>query len=234
MLPIKGIQKTTLLDYPGKIASTIFLGGCNFRCPFCHNVSLVKDHESMTTIDETEMLTYMEGRTKQIEGICITGGEPTLAEDLPSFIKKLKAMGYAVKLDTNGSSPKMIKKLIDEQLIDYIAMDIKAPESFYDKASGVSTDMEKIKESIHLIKNSNIKYEFRTTIVPEIFPKDKTNELISLIDGADNYYLQQFENSVEILDPNWQDAPAYNKNELEEIAASVKKNIKNVKIRGIF
>jgi len=232
MLPIKGIQKTTLVDFPGRIASTVFLGGCNFRCPFCHNVTLVKDPQNYPDIDEKELLDFLSTRTKNIEGVCITGGEPTLFDELPDFIARVKSLGYAIKLDTNGTRPEMIQKLIDQDLVDYIAMDIKAPESLYNEASGVQVDMSAIKKSIGILKNCAVDYEFRTTVVPQFFPKEKTNEIIKLIGGSQNYYLQQFENSVEVLDHKLQEQATYSKQDLEELADKFKDSFQKVKTKG--
>ena len=233
MLPIKGLQKTTLVDYPGKIASTIFIGGCNFRCPFCHNATLVLDPEQHTTIPEDELLEYYAGRTNQLEGICITGGEPTLAKDLPQFISKLKKQGYAIKLDTNGTNPEMIKELLANNLLDYIAMDIKAPESLYNAACGVDVDIEKIKESIELLKGAKIEYEFRTTVVPEFVPLEKAQELGSLISGSKKHFLQQFESKMGTIDPSFEDKKGYETTVMHDLAKSLEGYAEKISFRGV-
>ena len=164
-MTISGMEKLTLLDYPANTACLIFTQGCNFRCPFCHNKNLLMDTNGDGIIDENEVLNYLKKRKGLVDGICISGGEPLLQRDIESFIKKIKEIGVKVKLDTNGSNPQKLKKLIDMGLIDYVAMDIKNDFSNYDKTSGVDNiNIENIKKSIDILENSNIEYEFRTTI----------------------------------------------------------------------
>ena len=168
-MTISGMEKLTLLDYPANTACLIFTQGCNFRCPFCHNKNLLMDTNGDGIIDENEVLDYLKKRKGLVDGICISGGEPLLQRDIESFIKKIKEIGVKVKLDTNGSNPQKIKKLIDMGLIDYVAMDIKNDFSNYDKTSGVDNiNIENIKKSIDILENSNIEYEFRTTVVKEL------------------------------------------------------------------
>lgn len=202
-IKIGGLQKLTLIDYPGKVAATIFLKGCNFRCPFCYNPELVlpEKMKKHPEIPEKEVFAFLNERKGLLQGVCVTGGEPTIHPDLPNFIRQIKKLGYSVKLDTNGSNPEMLKKLIRNKLVDYVAMDVKAiPEkapsskfkTAYEKATGVKVNLEEIKKSIEIIKNSGIDYEFRTTVVPGIHTKEEILKLARLIAPAKNYYLQSF------------------------------------------
>jgi len=191
-MQIGGLQKLTLIDYPDKLACTVFLIGCNFRCPWCYSGELVLPEKNKkqfypvksdrvgakqfngARISEKEFFNFLKKRKDKLEGVVICGGEPTINKELPNFIKKIKKLGFLVKLDTNGSNPKMLKKLIAEHLLDYIAMDIKAPlsQDKYEKATGVKINLEDIKKSIDIIKNSGIEHEFRTTVVPSIHTKE--------------------------------------------------------------
>ncbi len=234
---IKGIQKTTLVDYPGKIAATIFTSGCNFRCSFCHNVSLVdeKTGQALPNISEPELLEYLAGRTKQLDGICVSGGEPTLHADLPDFIKKIKALGYSIKLDTNGTNPAMLEQLLNEKLLDYIAMDIKGPLELYPKIinTALTDEMKtKIKQSIALIINSGVAHEFRTTVLPVYYAEKDIENMGCLIRGADNYYLQQFKKNAELLDPQFKEADCYSPKALANLAEKFLPYVKKVKVRG--
>jgi len=169
---IFGLEKLSLIDYPGKLACTIFLFGCNFKCPFCHNPELVIAETSIkqNNLSEEKILSFLKERRKYLDGVCITGGEPLISQELEiiNFLKKIKALDYKIKLDTNGANPELLKKLIQANLVDYIAMDIKSDKDNYDLASGTSADIKKIEESIKLIANSNLDYEFRTTLVPTL------------------------------------------------------------------
>jgi pyruvate formate lyase activating enzyme len=193
---IGGFQKLTLIDFPGKLAAIVFTSGCSFRCPFCYNPELVLTEKikSQPKIPEKDILDFLKEREGLLEGLVITGGEPTIHKDLPEFIKKIKKMGYSVKLDTNGSNPKMLKDLIDKKLIDYVAMDIKAPlkEKDYNKATGVKGALSKVKKSIKIIQDSGIDNEFRTTVVPTIHKKEDIIEIVRLISTTKKYYLQNF------------------------------------------
>lgn len=194
---IGGLEKSTLIDYPGKIACTVFLIGCNFRCPFCYSSELVLPEKikKQPRIKEKEFFNFLKERQGLLDAVVICGGEPTRLKSLPDFIKKIKKMGFLVKLDTNGSNPEMLKKLIDDKLIDYIAMDIKAPLGQflkYDKATGVKVDLNKIKESVKIIKNSGFDYEFRTTVVPTVHSKEDILQIAEDIKPAKKFYLQNF------------------------------------------
>lgn len=212
-MKIQGLQKTTLLDYPGHVAATIFLGGCNFRCPFCHNMNIVdpdfsKDESLKNEYTEEEVLSFLEKRNGILEAVCITGGEPTLYNDLPEFIKKIKGIGtYKIKLDTNGTNSKMLQMLINDGLIDYVAMDIKSSEEKYyesigldNKTSNINAIIDRVKESINILINSEIEYEFRTTIVDKLHTKEEIIGIGKLIKGAKRHYLQSFKDSEYVLD----------------------------------
>lgn len=228
---IHGFNKTTLLDYPGHLASTIFLGGCNFRCPFCHNSTLVLAPTSQPIIPEEEIFSTLRKRTGIIEGVCITGGEPTLYPGLVELIKKIKELGFLVKLDTNGSNPKIIEYLIKEKLIDYIAMDIKNCKEKYPITSGLdSMDLNKLSDSISLILNSKIDYEFRTTIVKNFHETKDLIEIGKWIKGARVYFLQSFRDSKDVIEPG---LLAYSLDELNEFREVLRPYVKEVSLRGI-
>ena len=162
-MKIAGLQKMTLLDFPGKVACTVFLDGCNFRCPFCHNSGLLEGRAEAAMTEET-FFAFLEKRKGILEGVCVTGGEPTLQKSLPDFLKKIKDLGYAVKLDTNGYRPEVLRNLVEQGLVDYVAMDIKNGPDHYSTTTGVNIDLEKIEESIKFLASEKINYEFRTTI----------------------------------------------------------------------
>jgi pyruvate formate lyase activating enzyme len=193
-MKIAALQKFTLIDYPGKLACTIFVAGCNFLCPFCHNSELVlsENMKSLDLIEDEEVFDFLQERKRFLEGTCITGGEPTIYPDLPDFIRKIKDIGYLVKLDTNGGNPEMLEKLINEGLLDYVAMDIKAPKGRYSEVIGKEINEDLIDRSISLLKNSSIDYEFRTTVVPELLTKKDVLSIVQWIKGAKKYYLQKF------------------------------------------
>ena len=229
-MKICGLNKTTLLDYPGCVAATVFAGGCNFRCPFCHNGDLVLHSAKMKEYSEEEVLNFLNKRKNVLEGVCVTGGEPTLYSDLPEFIAKIKAMGYKVKLDTNGSNPKMLKRLVEGKLVDYVAMDIKAPVSEYNKVCGVQVDTESVQQSVAYLKQGEIPYEFRTTVVKELHTKQDILEIGKWILGAENYYLQSYRETDENICKGFS---AMEKEELFELEEKLNKYIKNVKVRGV-
>lgn len=230
MVDIKGLQKTSLIDYPGKICCVIFLPSCNFRCPFCQNPDLILVPDRIPTTTEEEFFDFLQKRKKWLDGICITGGEPCIHNELPDFIEKIKELGFLVKLDTNGSNPEMIKQLLDKKLLDYIAMDIKTSLDIYEKATKVRTDMEKVKNSIELIRKSGIDHEFRATAVPGIFDKNDAEAVGRFLWGSKNFYLQQFR-PQNTLDRKYEKVRPYSKEELEKLAKILGKYIKNVEIR---
>ncbi|NIA11053.1 MAG: anaerobic ribonucleoside-triphosphate reductase activating protein [Nitrospiraceae bacterium] len=219
---IGGFQRQSLIDYPGKICSIVFTVGCNFRCPFCHNPELVlQEKNGIATVDEEKIFFYLDKKRKLIDAVEITGGEPTLQKDLIGFIKKLKARDFQVKLDTNGTNPEMIKQLIGDGMVDYIAMDIKAPPNFesYNRAVGgiLTEDMfANVKESVELIKRSSIKYEFRTTVVKELLSPKDILDVGLMIKGAKTYVLQKFVPS-KTLNPEFLDKTTYSPSEFEDI-----------------
>lgn len=197
---IQGLIKTTLLDYPGIVASTIFLGGCNMRCPFCHNMNLVNNIEE-APYSESDIFTHLNKRQGIIEGVCITGGEPTLHKDLPVFISRIRQLDYKIKLDTNGTNPQMLAELISNGLIDYVAMDIKSSPANYAIVCGNSAiDFSSIEKSIKILINSNIDYEFRTTLVSQYHNFEVIKDIATLINGAKKYYLQSFKDSQYVPD----------------------------------
>lgn len=196
---IGGLQKLTLIDYPGKMACAVFLIGCNYRCGFCHNPELVVPEiiKKHSVVSRDDFFDFLKERKDYLEGVCISGGEPTINLDLPEFCKKIKEFGYQIKLDTNGSNPEMLKSLIDKKLVDYAAMDIKAPKNKYAKICGFGDAsfnylLEKIEKSIKILKEGKIDYEFRTTIMPGILEKEDILEIVDWIKPAKKYILQSF------------------------------------------
>lgn len=230
-MEIHGFQKTTLLDYPEHVAATVFVGGCNFRCPFCHNGGLVLDPAGQPSIPEEEVLAYLRKRSKVLEGVCITGGEPTLQADLATFVGKLKAMGYLVKLDTNGYRPEVLSSLLQQGLLDYVAMDIKASEQNYSLAAGVGiSEFARIRESIRLLVEGGIPYEFRTTVVKGIHGKEEFEEIGKLLKGCRAYFLQGFQESDAVIADGYE---AYSLEEMEQMANLARKYIDRVEVRGV-
>ena len=227
-MKIGGLQKVTLVDYPGKLSCTVFFSGCNFRCPFCYSKELVLPEEIQKhpEISENDFLNFLEEKRGMLEGCVLCGGEPTIyGNELIDFIKKIKKKGFLIKLDTNGSNPELLKRLIDEKLIDYFAMDIKAPlnKEKYALASGIKdVDIEKIKESISLIKNSNIDYEFRSTVVPTIHSREDVIQMAKDISPANKYFLQQFRGEKGTIDNNLNNIKPYPDEFMEEIKKEIK------------
>lgn len=228
---IKGIQKTTLIDYPGKVASTIFMERCNFNCPYCQNPDLVENYEKLDEIPVKELLSFLKSRKKWIDGVCITGGEPTIHKNLPDLIRKIKSLGFLVKLDTNGNNPKMLEGLIKKKLVDYIAMDIKAPLEKYDKVAKVKVNKKDIQKSVDLIMNSGIDYEFRSTILPALHSKEEIIKMAKWLKGAKRYFLQQFKSNI-TLDPKFRKNKPFTQEELKEIKKECNKYV-HTEIRGI-
>lgn len=230
-MKIHGLNKTTLLDYPGRVAATIFTGNCNFRCPFCHNASLVLNPDSQPAFSEEEVLSFLKKRKGILSGVCISGGEPTLQPDLPLFLSKIKELGYAIKLDTNGYRPDVLQTLLEAGLLDYIAMDIKSCFERYPLVCGIpDLDIEKIKTSMHLIIHSGLAYEFRTTITKELHPISDLVKLSYEIKGCHAYFLQPFQDSGDILGG---DFSGYSLTELREIYEQIKEVIPTVGMRGV-
>jgi len=230
-MKIGGFQKTTLLDFPDTISAIIWTNDCNFRCPFCYNKNLVFGNAE--SIPEKEIISFLEKRKGLIEGIVISGGEPFLQKDLIDFIKRVKNIGYLIKIDTNGSFPLKIKQLFDEELIDYISMDIKAPKNKYNQLSGVNVAILKIEKSIELIKKRAPKYEFRTTFVPKLLKKEDVIEIGKWLEGAEKYYLQQFKNNPPLVSSEFNDIAPYPKEYVIETLEAIKPFFKFCDVRGV-
>lgn len=230
MMRICGLNKTTLLDYPGHVAAVVFLGGCNFRCPFCQNGDLVLRPESQAEIGEEELFSFLKKRKGILTGVCVTGGEPTLEKELGDLVGKIKEMGYLVKLDTNGSRPEVVGKLLGDGLLDYIAMDVKNSMERYGETVGLGKiDMGGIRETIDIIIQSGIDYEFRTTVVKELHRKEDIEAIGREIKGARAYFLQSYQESPGVIAPGFH---AYSREEMEKLIAAVRPFVANVQIRG--
>ncbi len=229
-MQIKGLQKTTLLDFPGKVACTVFTGGCNFRCPFCHNASLVMDPASAETLSEDRFFSFLSKRTGILDGVCITGGEPTLMPDLPDFCQRIKDMGFSLKLDTNGTRPALLRSLINEGLIDYVAMDVKNSMDAYAETCGLPTFPEGVEESIDLLLDGVIPYEFRTTVVRELHTPERIDRLARRITGAKQYFLQLFTDSGDLIGQN---LSAPTEEEAKAMLAAAQVHIPHAKLRGV-
>ena len=198
---IAGLQKFSLIDYPGKVAAVIFTQGCNLRCPYCHNPQLVKPSFFQEPIPAEQILSFLESRKDKLQGVVVTGGEPTMQPDLIPLIEAIRTMGYQVKLDTNGTHPETLQKLLDLGLLDYVAMDLKSSMENYERAVGVRVNVDKIKQSMDLLLNSKIDYQFRTTVVKPVCDEDDLCSLRWAIDQAPCYRLQNFVASPDVLDP---------------------------------
>ncbi len=228
---IHGLQKMTVLDFPGKIAATVFTAGCNLRCPFCHNARLVTHTEECDRISEQEVLDFLEKRKGMLDGVAITGGEPLLQKDIRQFIEKIKAMGLLVKLDTNGCFPEKLAELLSAGLIDYVAMDIKNSPAEYGKTVGVPDfSPEPISKSIELLKQSGIEYEFRTTVVRELHTEQSLRETAEWIAPCKAWFLQSFKDSGDIIGEGFS---AYDESFMKEQQLSLSRIVENVELRGI-
>lgn len=226
---IGGLQKSSLIDYPGKISAIIFTQGCNFKCPYCHNPEIIKQ-DGATAKAVAPIFEFLESRKGKLDGVVITGGEPTIQKDLPEFIGKIKQMDFAVKLDTNGTNPEMVEELIKKGLLDYIAMDIKAPIEKYPEITCSKVNTDNILKSIHLIMNSGIDYEFRTTVVKSQL-EFKDFEMISeLIADAKKYYLQRFI-PTKTVDSSFLSESTYSDEEFLPMIEVLKTRITNIYLR---
>ena len=228
--PIHGFQKTTLLDYPGHVAATVFTGNCNFRCPFCQNMGLVLNPDDQPAEDIESILSFLKKRQGILDGVAVTGGEPTLHPGLKDFLLAVKDLGYEIKLDTNGYRPEVLKDLVYSQLVDYVAMDIKSGKSGYSKVAGVNVDISRIDESVRFLIDSGINFEFRTTVVREYHRTEDFEEIAQWIKGAPRYFLQCFKDSEMVLTRG---LSAYTRKELEGFARIVEGTVPQVGIRGI-
>jgi len=231
---IGGLHKTTLIDYPGKVAATVFTLGCNFNCSFCHNSELVDKGkiEEQPVMEEKVFFDFLESRKKLLDAICITGGEPTIHNDLIDFIGKIKEKGFLVKLDTNGSRPKILSELFQKNLIDFTAMDIKSSLKKYHQAIGGQFKQQNILKSIDLIRNSGKEYEFRTTVVPGLVDKGDIKEIGQMLKGSKSFALQQFEIGKN-LNGLWRGVKLYSEDELNEMVKIAQPYFHQVKLRGV-
>lgn len=229
-MKIEALQKLTLLDYPGKMAATVFTYGCNLRCPFCHNALLVTE-ESAGGIDTEEVLSFLSKRKGMLEGVCVTGGEPLLQPDIEDFLKAIKDMGFMVKLDTNGTLPKKLKDIVRKGLVDYVAMDIKNCRDKYALTSGKTCmDLTAIDESIKFLLSGEIEAEFRTTVVKNFHTEEDLLKITHWISGCDRYFLQQFVDSGNLINTSLE---GYSDTELTAIYKQVKRKLPVTKLRGI-
>lgn len=231
-LLISGFLKQSFIDYPNKISAVVFLHGCNFRCNFCHNKYLILGDPTKMKIEKEYILGQLNKYRGWLEAVVISGGEPTLSESLPEFIKEIKNLGFLVKLDTNGTNPRMIKELINEKLIDYVAMDVKTSFENYDKVTKTKTNINKIRQTIKILKNSGIDYEFRTTLVPKIVKKEDLMKIFKELKGSKNYYLQQFKQDIELMDNSIKGEP-YSEEQIKEFAKLAREYFNKVGIRNI-
>lgn len=228
-MEIKGLTKTTLLDYPGHVSATLFVGGCDFKCPYCHNGSLVTKSNTLPDIPLEEIYHFLENHKGVTDAVCITGGEPTLYPDLKDIISHIKEMGYLVKLDTNGYNPFELNQLLDEHLVDYVSMDIKNCQEKYAKTAGCTDfDLTRIKLSVDLLKDSDIDYEFRTTVVREFHSKDDLISIAKWLKGAKKYCLQPYVESEDVLMPIF---TSYSKDELINLKKTLEQYLPEVYLR---
>lgn len=225
-----GWNKTTLLDYPGHVAATLFTGGCNFRCPFCHNAELVLNPQEQE-LDLQEAFSFLQKRRGVTQGVCITGGEPTLQPELESFIRRVKELGYLVKLDTNGYRPDVLWRLLEQGLLDYVAMDVKASRKNYPAAAGLPhIDLSRIEESVGILMSGETEYEFRTTVVKGIHTGADFEDVGRWLQGCRAYYLQAFREDDNVMLPGFE---AFTGEEMEQFARTARKYIDKVSLRGI-
>ena len=231
-IEVKQMLETSFLDWDGKVVTVLYVPKCNFRCPYCHNWQLFETPEKFETVEFKKIKDYLVDYKDFIDGVCVTGGEPTLYPDLPDFLAKLKELGMEIKLDTNGSDPEMLERLIKDGLVDYVAMDVKGPfDERYDKASGVKVDLKKIKKSIGVLMNSGIRYEFRTTIVPTLIDDEGFEELIKVLEGAEKYVIQQFVPHNSYSEEMAKMKP-YGREEFNHMVMAGSPFVKNLMVRG--
>ncbi|MBQ7895488.1 MAG: anaerobic ribonucleoside-triphosphate reductase activating protein [Oscillospiraceae bacterium] len=229
---ISGLQKTTLLDYPGCVACTVFTGGCNFRCPFCHNSALVVPERLTAGMAEEELMAFLKKRVGVLDGVAITGGEPLLHKDMPELLGKIKALGYKIKLDSNGSFPELLEEIVKASLVDRVAMDIKNSPELYGKTIGLEDfDIKNVERSKNFLLEGRVEYEFRTTAVKGLHTPESIKAAAKWIEGAKEYYLQQFKDSGDVL--NLQGLGAFDENEMKELKLAAAEFVPNVQLRGI-
>jgi len=228
---IGGFQPTSLLDYPDTLSAIIWTVDCNLHCPFCYNPQLVLGEADL--IPEEEIFSFLDKRKTVLEGLVISGGEPLLQEDLEEFIRKVKQMGYLVKIDTNGTCPQQLRHLLEQHLVDYVAMDVKAPREKYPKLSGVQGHIQAIQESISIIKNHAPRYEFRTTVIPHLLSKEDIVDIAEWLQGAEQYYLQQFKSETTLLSPKLASLSPYSKEDLMGMLEKIRPFVKQCDVRGL-
>ena len=224
---IAGLQKTTLLDYPGRIACTVFLPGCNLRCPFCHNASLVLRPRPLLSQDE--LLAFLQTRKRKLDGVCVTGGEPTLHKDLPQLLADIKSMGFLVKLDTNGTRPQSLRLLLESGLVDYVAMDIKNSPSKYAATCGGPEVLEAVRQSVSLLEASDVEHEFRTTVLHPFHSPAEMEAIGQWLSGTKQYFIQAFVDSGDLIGGG----QALTEQEMHAMLDAVKPHIPNAQLRGI-
>ena len=227
-----GLRKMTLLDFPGKVACTVFTCGCNFRCPFCHNASLVRGSEEDMALSAGELLEFLERRKKLLDGVAVTGGEPLLHPGTVELLEKAKAMGYAVKLDTNGSFPETLQQVIDSGIVDYVAMDVKSSFEHYEELCGRPGMTEKVAQSIRILLEGKVDYEFRTTVVDELHTAADIESAACVIAGAKRYFLQNFTESDDLLSP-WASFSGAGKEKLQEMLKRARIHVPSAELRGV-
>ena len=230
-IKIMGLQKVTLLDFPGKVACTVFLGGCNLRCPFCHNASLVLPREGDSSISTEEFFAFLRKRQGILDGVCVTGGEPLLQPELAEFLAAIRTLGYAVKLDTNGTMPARLSPLLEARAVDYVAMDVKSSPEGYVAATGMNLDVDKIRESIRLIRESGIPHEFRTTVVAGIHTREDVIGAARLV-GDSPYFLQSFVDSGDLIG-NGSSMDAFTPDQMRELCDAARQFAPLCTLRGV-
>lgn len=235
-MEFKGFIKTSVIEYPGKIVSLVFVGGCNFRCPFCQNPDLVLNPRSLPSTGEKEVTDHLLSKRKWLDGLVITGGEPMLEKDLPNFLSKIKKEGFLVEIETNGTNPGMLRDLVKRSLVDYLALDIKAPFEWekYSKAAGIVDEnlFGKVKESVKILSGSNIDYELRTTVVPGLVDQEDLISIARSFGSVKKYVLQQFVPKI-TLDKQYEKIKSYSKDKLEEMKEKIADYVEFCEIRGV-
>jgi len=231
-LGIKGFTPTSLIDWPGKIAAVIFLGGCSFRCHYCYNPEFIDNLDAIGDLEDKEIFDFLEKKKKWLDGVVMLGGEPTIHKNFHKIIGRIKDLGLRIGVHTNGTSPKDLKKIIDDKLVDYIAMDIKAPLDKYKKVVDVEVDVSLIKDSVGLIKKSNIDYEFRITVVPGLVDKEDIKEISEWLSGSKRFFIQQFKPG-KVLDPKYSKVQPYKVQDLLAFKKIAKNHFDIVDIRGV-
>jgi len=248
-MKIGGLEKFSLIDYPEHLSAIVFTQGCNYRCQYCYNPMLVwpkieedsksiyatppigGDQKDHPTKEEDDLFDFLKSRVGKLDAVVITGGEPTLHSDLPEFIKKIKDLGFKIKLDSNGTRPEMLSKILEEGLVDYLAMDIKASHDKYDLVTGIDPEMDKIKESIKILIESGLPYEFRTTLVPELHDKNDIHSMGEMIKGAEKWFLQPFKSDTDLVNKDFEGYPALTEVEMEDMKKIALKYVKSCFIR---